>query len=151
MSRSLIVEIWYERNQRIFHDNKRIWSDIINTAKCNATAWCSLNKDFKDHSIQDLCLNWAVFISQPALKLQLPLQAYKCKIYQLAAFFVRRLQMFLFSNRVYDFVLAFVMIPICKNLFVLAVTLLSFLSFSEFLLLMDASMGYDDGAKWVSM
>ena len=59
----ILAEIWFERNQRIFHDKKNgIWVDIIEISKRNAAAWCSSNAEFKDYSIQDICLNWTAFI-----------------------------------------------------------------------------------------
>ncbi|TYK30102.1 putative protein phosphatase 2C 51 isoform X2 [Cucumis melo var. makuwa] len=61
MVKALPAEIWFECNQRIFHKGKGL-SEVVDTAKRNAAAWCSLDKEFNDYSIQDLCLNWAVFL-----------------------------------------------------------------------------------------
>lgn len=65
MSKAMLVELWFERNQRIFHNKARDWFETSDTAKRNAASWCSLNKEYNEYSIQDLCLNWAAFISQP--------------------------------------------------------------------------------------
>ena len=61
MFKALLAEIWFERNP-IFHEKARAWSDVMDTAKRNATAGCSLGQKFNDYSIQDLCLNWVVFL-----------------------------------------------------------------------------------------
>ena len=60
--KATLAEIWFERNFRIFHDKKWNWVDIVEIFKRNAAAWCSSNAEFKDYSIQDICLNWTAFI-----------------------------------------------------------------------------------------
>ena len=67
MSKALLTEIWFERNQQIFHDKESPRTEIVCSAERNAAAWCSLNKEFENYCIQDICLNWDVFLSQPAL------------------------------------------------------------------------------------
>lgn len=60
--KSLLVDLWFERNQRVFHDRKTPWLDRFETARLNTSSWCILSKSFEDFSIQDLCLNWPAFI-----------------------------------------------------------------------------------------
>ncbi|TYK21876.1 hypothetical protein E5676_scaffold494G00090 [Cucumis melo var. makuwa] len=64
LSKALLIEIWIERNQRIFHDKARQRAEIMHAADLNAAAWCSLRKEFVNYSIQDICLNWNVFLNQ---------------------------------------------------------------------------------------
>ena len=61
-AKALLAKIWFERNQRTFHDKERGWFDIVDTSKRNTATCCSLNAEFKDYSIQDICLNWTAFI-----------------------------------------------------------------------------------------
>ena len=65
IAKALLVEIWFEPNQDISHDKGNGWFDTLDTSKRNAAAWCSLNVEFKDYSIQDICLNVSAFIHQP--------------------------------------------------------------------------------------
>ena len=62
--KALLAEIWFERNQCNASPmiKKRDWVDIVEISKRNAAAWCSSNAEFKDYSIQDICLNWTAFI-----------------------------------------------------------------------------------------
>ena len=62
MEKALLAEIWFERNQRTLYDKERGLFDTVDTTKRNAAASCSLNAEFKDYSIQDICLNWTAFI-----------------------------------------------------------------------------------------
>ena len=41
-------------------------SNIMHSVDLNAAVWCSLNKEFENYSIQDICLNSTAFPSQPA-------------------------------------------------------------------------------------
>ena len=36
------------------------WLDCFESVACNASAWCSLNKEFEAYSIQEISLNWIV-------------------------------------------------------------------------------------------
>ncbi|KAA0068192.1 mediator of RNA polymerase II transcription subunit 8 isoform X2 [Cucumis melo var. makuwa] len=59
LSKALLSELWFERNQHIFHGKEKPRLEILLSAKQNAVvAWCSLNKEFGDYSIQNICLNW---------------------------------------------------------------------------------------------
>ena len=63
--KALLVEIWFERNQRVFHDKPSTWMERFESVYLNASSWCSLSKDFQDYSSQDIVLNWPVFIASP--------------------------------------------------------------------------------------
>ena len=63
--KAILSEIWFERNQRVFHAKASPWLVRFENAKLNASAWCSLAKTFKDFSISDICLNWKTFITPP--------------------------------------------------------------------------------------
>lgn len=60
--KALLVEIWFEMNQRVFRDKYNPWLDRFEIARLNASSWCSLSSSFADFSIQDLCLDWRAFI-----------------------------------------------------------------------------------------
>ena len=57
--KALLVEIWFERNQKVFHDKPSTWMERFDSARLNASSWCSLSKDFQDYSSQDIVLNWS--------------------------------------------------------------------------------------------
>ena len=61
--KAILSELWFERNQRIFHDKEKPSSEVL-SAERNAAALVSLNKDFGAYYIQDICLNWAALLSQ---------------------------------------------------------------------------------------
>ena len=63
LSKAVLVEIWFERNQRTFHGKETHWPDRFEIASRNAAAWCTLHKDFEAFSIQDISLNWQDIIS----------------------------------------------------------------------------------------
>ena len=42
--KDLLVEVWFERNQRVFHDRPSIWMERYDSACLNATSWYSLSK-----------------------------------------------------------------------------------------------------------
>ena len=48
--KALLTEIWFERNQRVFHDKSSTWLERYNSAVLNASSWCSLTKYFQDYS-----------------------------------------------------------------------------------------------------
>lgn len=62
MAKALLADLWFERNQRIFHDKELGWFDCFELASHKFFAWCTLAKEFKDYSIQERCLNWRAFI-----------------------------------------------------------------------------------------
>ena len=66
LSKALLTGLWFERNQRIFHDKARLKAEIMRAVDLNAAAWRSLKKEFVNYSIQDICLNWDAFLTQPA-------------------------------------------------------------------------------------
>ena len=66
LSKALLSEVWFERNQRIFLDKARPRAEIMLAAELKAASWCSLKKEFAHFSIQDIYLNWAAFLSHPA-------------------------------------------------------------------------------------
>lgn len=45
-------ELWFERNQRVFHEKQLQWSDCFEIARLNASAWCSHSKSFSNFSLQ---------------------------------------------------------------------------------------------------
>ena len=59
--RSLTI-LWFERNQRVFHNKASPWSVRFEIARLNASSWCSLSKTFEDFSIQDISINCKAFI-----------------------------------------------------------------------------------------
>lgn len=61
----VLSEIWFERNQRVFHNKASSWIDRFEIAKINASSWCILNRIFEDYTIQALNLNWRAFL-QPS-------------------------------------------------------------------------------------
>ena len=67
MSKALLAKVWFEHNQWIFQYKARPRLGIVCSAERNAAAWCALNKEFENYSIQDICLNCDVFLSQPVL------------------------------------------------------------------------------------
>ena len=58
MVKALLAYLWYQRNQRTFHDKEMRWIDRFESATRNASAWCSLNKDFEAYSIQEISLSF---------------------------------------------------------------------------------------------
>ena len=61
--KAILVELWLERNQRVFHNKASLWFDRYEFDRLNASSWYSLRKQFKDFSMQDILLNWQqVFI-----------------------------------------------------------------------------------------
>jgi len=60
--KAILSEIWLERNQRVFHDKASPWFVRFETARLNASSWCSLSKKFEDFFIQDISINWKAFI-----------------------------------------------------------------------------------------
>ena len=61
--KALLSELWFERNQHIFHDKARERAEIMRAVDLNATTRCSLKK-FPNYSIQDIYLNWNAFHNQ---------------------------------------------------------------------------------------
>lgn len=51
-----------EINQQVFHNKASSWFDRYEFAHLNASSWHSLSKQFKDFSMQDILVNWQVFI-----------------------------------------------------------------------------------------
>lgn len=39
-----LPEIWFERNQRVFHDKSLQWVDHFEAARINGSSWCSFSK-----------------------------------------------------------------------------------------------------------
>lgn len=60
--KALFLELWLERNQRIFHDMHLDWLDRFESACLKVSSWCSLSKPFVNCTIQDICLKWKTFI-----------------------------------------------------------------------------------------
>ena len=48
--KTLLAEIWFDRNQRVFHDKSSTWWEGYDSALLNASSWCSLSKYFQDYS-----------------------------------------------------------------------------------------------------
>jgi len=63
--KAFLAEIWFERNQRVFHDKSSTWMERYDSARLNASSWCSLSKFFQDYSSQEIVLNWSAFIASP--------------------------------------------------------------------------------------
>ena len=63
--KALLVEIWFERNQRIFHNTASVWSNRFVYACLIGSSWCSMVKEFHDYSTQDIHLNRQAFIVWP--------------------------------------------------------------------------------------
>lgn len=51
-----------EINQQVFHNKASSSFDRYEFAHLNASSWHSLSKQFKDFSMQDILVNWQVFI-----------------------------------------------------------------------------------------
>lgn len=49
--KALLTKIWFERNERVFHDKRLGWMDHIEVAVLNASSWCTISKHFEDFSI----------------------------------------------------------------------------------------------------
>lgn len=60
--KALLSKIWFECNQRVFHDKSLPWSAHLDSTRLLASTWCSLSKDFSNYSIQDISLNWNTYI-----------------------------------------------------------------------------------------
>ena len=52
--KALLVEVWFERNQRVFHDKHSTWMERYDSVRLRASSWCSLSKYFQDYSLQPL-------------------------------------------------------------------------------------------------
>ena len=63
--KALLAEIWFERNQRVFHEKSSTWMERYDSARLNTSSWCSLSKFFQDYSSQEIVLNWSSFIASP--------------------------------------------------------------------------------------
>lgn len=63
--KSLLAELWFERNQRVLHDKTTPWLDRFETAQLNTSLWCSRSNTFANFTIQDISLNWSAFIFPP--------------------------------------------------------------------------------------
>ena len=63
--KALLVEIRFERNQRVFHDKPSTWMERYDSVRLSAPSWCSLSKYFQDYSLQEMLLNWPAFIASP--------------------------------------------------------------------------------------
>lgn len=61
--KALLTNLWFERNQRVFHDKETPWIRCLESARLNASSWCSLSKAFVDYSIQEISLNWQALMS----------------------------------------------------------------------------------------
>lgn len=42
--KTLLVELWFERNQWVFHDKSSSWNGRLEYARLKASSWCSLFK-----------------------------------------------------------------------------------------------------------
>lgn len=60
--KALLVELWFERNQRVSHNKASSWNDHFEFARLNASSWGSISKGFPDYSSQEIQLNWQAFI-----------------------------------------------------------------------------------------
>lgn len=49
--KALLVELWFERNQRVFHGKTSTWLDWFEAARLNASHWCALSKTFVNFSV----------------------------------------------------------------------------------------------------
>ena len=63
--KAILAEIWFKRNQRVFHNKSSSCQNRYELARLNASSWCSLSKQFNDYSLQDIVLNWQAFILPP--------------------------------------------------------------------------------------
>ena len=61
--KALLSNLWFERNQQIFNDRATLWQDR-ESARLNASSWCSISKFFEEYLVQDLSLNWSSFFMQ---------------------------------------------------------------------------------------
>ena len=48
-------ELWFERNQRVFHDHDRSlgWLDCYEVANRNVSSWCILSKEIDSYSMSE--------------------------------------------------------------------------------------------------
>ena len=60
--KALVSELWFEGNQRVFHDTSKDWPNGWGSTRLLASSWSLQSKFFEDYSIQDICLNWEAFI-----------------------------------------------------------------------------------------
>ena len=60
--KELLSELWFEINQKVFHDKSFISSDRFAAARLLASSWSPLSPLFADYFIQDICLNWNAFL-----------------------------------------------------------------------------------------
>lgn len=49
--KAILTKIWFERNQRVFHDKASPQTIRFEIAQLNASLWCSLSKPFEEFSI----------------------------------------------------------------------------------------------------
>ena len=62
--KSLSAELWFERNQRVYHDKSFVWLDRFEVTRKNASSWCSFSKPFESYCIQEIYSNWRVLYFQ---------------------------------------------------------------------------------------
>ena len=60
--KALLVEIWFERNQRVFYDKATPRLERCEIARLNASTWCTQSRSFSDFSIMDIVVNRRAFI-----------------------------------------------------------------------------------------
>ena len=63
-----LAEIWFERNQRVFHNKSPTWMERYDSACLNASSWCSLSKYFSGLSFAGDCFKLVSLYSLPTLK-----------------------------------------------------------------------------------
>lgn len=56
-------DIWKERNQRIFKDNKRPVRVVIDSILGEVGSWLMVDKNFKDLSLNSFMMDWVTIIS----------------------------------------------------------------------------------------
>lgn len=54
--KALLTDLWFERNQRVFHDKETLWFSCLESARLNVSSWCSLSKIFTDYPSKILAL-----------------------------------------------------------------------------------------------
>lgn len=86
--KALLFEIWFERNQRVFHYKATPWLERFKIARLNASTWCTQSRSFVDFSIQDIVLNWrtSIFSSYQFFVLESPSQCLLFQVYFLSSF-----------------------------------------------------------------
>ena len=61
--KAMLTDLWFERNQRVFHDKETPGFTRFGASELNTSLWTSLSKAFADYSSQDINLSWSALIS----------------------------------------------------------------------------------------